>query len=91
MIYLDLLENKGYHGADAEMMSRELSRIDKRFNSAVEAWLQTGVETEYEISGVKLSDLVREFKMTYAAAILTMDWVLREPEEAKEAIRRGIR
>lgn len=91
MIIINLLENKGYHGPEAEMMCRELSQIDTRFNVAVEAWLNSGAETEYEISGVKLSDLMERFNMTYAAAILTMDWVLREPEEAKEAIRQGIR
>jgi hypothetical protein len=29
--------------------------------------------------------------MKYPAALLTMDWLLKEPQKAKESLRRGLR
>jgi hypothetical protein len=39
----------------------------------------------------KLSELKLQYKLTYPAALLTMDWLIREPEKALASIKRGIR
>ena len=48
------------------------------------------------VSGVPIKEISRnslrnKFGMTYPAALLTMDWLIKEPEKAIESINRGIR
>lgn len=91
MIELDKLSERGYSGAAGKMMSDKLSSVNQLFSEGIKKWLDTGDETEYEISGIKLSDLKNKFNLTYPAAILSMDWLLREPENAKHSFLKGIR
>ena len=91
MIDLVKLSERGYSGAAGNMMSDKLSSVNQMFSEGIKKWLNNGEETEYEISGIKLSDLKNKFNLTYPAAILSMDWLLREPENAKQSFLKGIR
>lgn len=91
MIHLDKLSERGYSGAAGKMMSDKLSSVNPKFTEGIKKWLDSGEETEYEIYGIKLSELKNKFDLTYAAAILSMDWLLREPEKAKQSFLQGIR
>ena len=91
MIELDKLSERGYSGVAGKLMSDKLSSVNQMFSEGIRKWLDTGNETEYEISGIKLSDLKIKFNLTYPAAILSMDWLLREPENAKQSFLKGIR
>ena len=43
------------------------------------------------VEGFKLSELNQKFDMTYPAALLTIDWLIKEPERAMRSINRGIK
>ncbi|MDD7632338.1 MAG: hypothetical protein SOY43_11440 [Parabacteroides sp.] len=87
----DILIERGYPEKQAISVTSDLQAIDPTLKDGLQSWLTDQTETEYLIEGVKLSELKQKFDMTYPAALLTMDWLIKEPELAKKSIQRGIR
>lgn len=85
-----LVANK-YPQKQAEATARELSQIDKRLLPALKEWLEDGTEQDYRAEEFTLSGLKSRFGMTYPAALLTIDWLLKDPGMATEAINHGIK
>ena len=87
----DILIERGYPQKKAISIASDLQAIDPALQNGLQSWLADQTETDYLIEGFKLSDLKQKFDMTYPAALLTMDWLIKEPELAKKSIQRGIR
>ena len=87
----DILAMRGYTAKQAVTVAAELEKIDWQLQKGLQIWLAEEKETDYLIEGVKLSELKRKFGMTYPAALLTMDWFIKEPELAMKSINRGIK
>ena len=87
----DILIERGYPEKQAIAVAADLQTIDPALNNGLQSWLTDQTETDYRIEGFQLSELKRKFDMTYPAALLTMDWLIKEPELAKKSIQRGIR
>ena len=85
------LMERGYNEKQAIVASKELLGLDERLKGAFSLWMDKDKETDFTIEGVCLLNLKAKFKMTYPAALLTMDWVIKEPEKAINSINRGIR
>lgn len=88
---INILNERGYNGPAAALMAEKLSKVDSSLKNGVDLWLATGEEKDIEISGIKLSELKAKFNLTYPAAILSMDWLIREPDNAKKSFARGIK
>lgn len=87
----DALLNNGYNEAQAELAMRKLNNISPNLLSGLEEWSNTGKEIDYTIEGIKLSELKMQYRLTYPAALLSMDWLIREPVKALASIKRGVR
>ena len=87
----DILIERGYPEKQAISVTSDLQAIDPALQNGLQSWLADQTETDYLIEGFKLSDLKQKFDMTYPAALLTVDWLIKEPELAKKSIQRGIR
>lgn len=87
----DILVKRGYATKQAVTVASELEKIDLQLQKGLQTWLTEGKETDYTIGGVKLSKLKQKFDMTYPAALLTMDWLIKEPELAIRSINRGVK
>ncbi|MDY4551452.1 MAG: hypothetical protein SPD54_06450 [Parabacteroides sp.] len=87
----DILIERGYPQKQAISIASDLQAIDPALQNGLQSWLADQTETDYLIEGFKLSDLKQKFDMTYPAALLTVDWLIKEPELAKKSIQRGIR
>lgn len=85
-----LLE-RGYKPQQAKSVSVSLLKIDDSLKPLLNDWLTSAKETDYEVEGYKITLLMQKYKLFYPAALLTLDWLLRDPEKAKSAINRGIR
>ncbi len=85
-----LLEKK-YTERQAPAVAKELSEVDSTLLPLLEAWVNDGTEMNYNVEGYSLLELKSLYKMTYPAALLTIDWLIKEPKTAREAIKRGIR
>ena len=87
----DILIERGYPQKQAISIASDLQAIDPALQNGLQSWLADQTETDFLIEGFKLSDLKQKFDMTYPAALLTMDWLIKDPELAKKSIQRGIR
>lgn len=86
-----ILLKRGYKPQQAKSVSVSLQKIDNTLKPLLENWLSYEKEIDYNVNGISISFLMQKFKMLYPAALLTLDWLIREPEKATNAINRGIR
>ena len=86
-----ILISRGYSEKQAASVSKELAELDNRLVPILEAWLSDETETDYTAENLTLLNLKKKFDMTYPAALLTIDWILKDPEQALYCINRGIR
>ena len=86
-----ILIERGYPEKQAVSAASNLLNVDNQLQNGLHLWLTIGKETDYQIEGFKLSKLKQKFDMTYPAALLTIDWLIKEPELAKKSIDHGIR
>ena len=87
----EVLLERGYTDKQVNAVIYDLMIIDESLKEGFSLWLESEKETDYTIQGIALSELKNKFGMTYPAALLTMDWLIKEPEKAIESINRGIR
>ena len=74
---------------------QELTQMIQKTNpvilNAFEAFITDGTEPDLCIENYTCKGLMQEFHLSLTGALLTLDWLLREPEEAKQAIKDGIK
>lgn len=85
------LRDKGYTEEQSAKLSSDLSIIAPQLMDGIEKWIVSGEITDYDAHGISTNDLMNEYGLRYPAAVLTIDWINREPEDALAAIQRGIR
>lgn len=89
-IYEALVEN-GYNEKSANLVLNELVQLSAPLNEYLVEWMETGNCKDYTIDGFSVLDFQKNRKMKYPAALLTMDWLIKEPEKAKMSLIRGLR
>ena len=87
----DILINKGFTEKQASRLAEELSNIDERLKDALDKWLKDGTETDYMADGFSIIGLKQQYELTYPAALLSIDWVLKDPDNAVKCIKKGLR
>lgn len=87
-----IMERIGCQEAEATLIEKDLAQVCEQLQPLVTRWLETGEDTDdtmYE--GYSLNSLKELYDMYFTGAVLTLDWLIKEPEEAKKAMRYGIR
>lgn len=87
----NILTSRGYTEKQALAIIPELLQLDDSLQQGFQCWLANEEEIDYTVEGFKLSELKSKFDMTYPAALLTIDWLIKEPERAVKSITRGIK
>ncbi|MDO4197075.1 MAG: hypothetical protein Q4D33_13125 [Prevotellaceae bacterium] len=87
----NILIERGYSVAGAETASADLVSISDSLKPLLESWLSDGMETDYESNGITVKGIMAKFGMKYPAALLSVDWVIRDPKTAIAVIKRGLR
>ena len=85
-----LLE-RGYNQHEAEILSEDLVSVHKDLLSCLETWIYSGKECDYTAHGISVKSLMEKYNLKYPAALLSIDWVIKEPNIAISAIEKGIR
>jgi hypothetical protein len=57
----------------------------------LEKWVNQEDEQDITVDGFSLLSLKKQYKMSYPAALLSIDWLIKEPQIASQAIKRGIK
>ena len=85
------LIREGYAEKQAELTATELMEIDSSLMPLLSEWVRNRKQSEKEAEGFTLLGLQAQYDMTYPAALLTIDWLIKEPQIARIAIERGIK
>ena len=87
----EILMKRGYTEKQAKSAATELAQIDPRLKEALDNWLADETEKDFSVEGYSILELKKKYEMTYPAALLSIDWILKEPEMAISCINIGIR
>ena len=79
---LNVLLERGYQKIIAEKVVEALMDVSSILENPLNVWLETGEESEVVIDGFSLKKLMTEKNMKYPAALLSMDWLIKEPDIA---------
>lgn len=86
-----LLKNKvGYNYARAVRIYDQLTDADEDLQIAAVNWISSNEEPLFEAEGWSVGRLMTELGMNALAAILTIDWLRKDPKTAIVAINDGI-
>ena len=88
---LMLLCAQGYPEFMLEQTADKVEKLSYDIAKAFEDWVEDGTIPTMEICGYSYDKLIKNFNMRPIAAFLALDWLVREPEKASEALKRGIR
>lgn len=82
-----ILCNRNYSDMAAALVAKELMKIEDDLKPLLQSWLQDDSNNQdYLIAGYSISQLQKERGMTYPAAILTIDWLMKDPDKAKVSL-----
>lgn len=80
---LEFSQNSAWSTAD------ELLNLHNTLQAEFLQWWHTGKLPEVVVEGYTVASLMTEYQMQPIAAILTLDWLIREPEDAKASLAYG--
>ncbi len=85
------LEAHGVPQDQTDELAQKLANTNPVIYGAFTACVKEGATPDLCIEGYTCKGLMKELGLSITGALLTMDWLLREPEEAKQAIKEGIK
>lgn len=86
-----LVERCKYTKKQAILITNELMQIDTMLIPLLNKWIEDGIEHNYSVKEFTLYDIQSKYNMTYPAALLTIDWLIKDPKVATEAIEHGLK
>ena len=87
----NFLKDQGYPEFMRENTYAKIVNFQPEIAGAFEEWMTSGASPTIAIEGFDFNYLVKEMKMKAIGAFITLDWLLREPEQAKRALQQGIK
>lgn len=85
---IDRLTAEGYPSAQAPGVAERLLALPEPFSDAFLLWMDSGELAQVESDGYSLRSLVEGHGVKMPGAILTLDWLRRDPEAARQTIHR---
>lgn len=86
-----ILLSKGYTEKQSSQLSKELAGLVQPLADCFSKWALNDDAIDFSSHGLSVIGLMKKFGLKYPAALLSMDWVVKDPDKAIAAIRRGIR
>ena len=78
-----LVEKYDYKKSQVDGVVEKIGRFPPDIAAAFENWMSTGEIDGLAVEGFTVRDVLAKRKMQTAAAYLFLDWLRREPDEAK--------
>ena len=85
------LLKEGYPDFMLENTIDKIVRLDPNISQTFVEWLDKGTEPRIEVEGFSYTLLKQMYGMKPIGIFITLDWLLREPEKAKESLAHGIK
>lgn len=91
MLISALIKNGGIDPKNAELLANDLVGLKAPFDGFLNRWLKNPADIEdYELEGIKISDLMSKAGLNYPAALSSMNWILDEGQSALDYINNRI-
>lgn len=87
----NILKEEKYPDYMLEKTIEKVERFDSTVMKIFEEWSKSGEEPTLSIEGFSYHQLIAEYGMKPVGAFITLDWLLRDPQKAVSALKRGIR
>lgn len=88
----EILMQRGYSERNAKLVANELIDIASQLIIHRDKWLDDkSYNADYVVGEFSISRLCDERRMNYPAALLTLDWLIKEPKAALKSLNRGIK
>ena|SRR5436305_2942405 len=85
-----LVSEFSYTEKNAARVALNLQACTPVIQEAFEKWWRgEGLDTQLAVKGYTLKKLIEEYGFGPIAAFLDMDWLIREPEKASQALSEG--
>lgn len=89
---IETLLERGYDLRSAKLVTPDLLQLSIPLQPLFESWLNDETyRADYSIEGYSISSLMEEREMEYPAALLTIDWIIKEPKNALRSLKCGIK
>ena len=82
-----LVNNLHYSSKKAETIVPDLQGLTPPLDTYFENFVAGKSLPDYEASGYSMSQFISKYKMNPVAALLTMDWLIKEPATAVTALK----
>lgn len=90
-LYHTLIE-RGYQEESAKTVLDDLLHLSEPLKELLNDWLDDEhTQSDYTVDVFSISKLQQERGMKYPAALLTIDWLIKKPKEAKRSLIKGNR
>lgn len=87
-----ILTARNYPDKAAKLVAKEILKLSDPLSGYFSDWADDGqCQHDFECEGYSIAKLQKERGMSYPAALLTMDWIIKEPECAIKSLRKGTR
>ena len=87
-----VLMQRGYDKRSAKLVAPDLSVLSRPLDSCFEKWMKDPQRvSDFKAYGFSVLTLMSERGMSYPAAILTIDWLIKEPDKAIKSLKRGVK
>lgn len=88
----NVLLGRGYDEKFAQLIAVELMDLSQPLDAYLVKWMQDESDMQdYSLYDYSITQLMKERNMAYPAALLTMDWLIKEPNAAIASLKRGIK
>ena len=84
------VEDCGISKKNSKKIIRDIRKMDPELKKAFGKWYKNSTNPTNYVEGVTFETLTKTFKMNEINAFLTLDWLKREPNEAKAALGSAI-
>lgn len=89
---IEILMDRGYDLHSARLVAPELEKLCDPLNEMFEKWIKDkSVIVDFSSHGHSIASLMAMRHMEYPAALLTMDWIVKEPDIALRSLKKGIK
>ena len=86
---IELLVQRGYMENNAKLVAEEILTLHPSLQPLWEHWVNDPtVCDDFEAEGFSIRFFMEKQRMAYPAALLSVDWILKEPEAAVKSIKK---
>jgi hypothetical protein len=86
-----LKKELNYSDHVAGITADDLLSISPQLKPALSKWLEKREITNVEVSGLSIKHLMEQRGYTFPSALISMDWLLTEPDVAKKELSHEVR